>query len=72
MQDEPNHQWRSCESKVAHDRWSTASREANRLNALNGSTQWQAYLCGYCGWYHVGRHKTRCSEWKEAAARRKR
>lgn len=72
MQGDPNHQWRSCESKVAHGRWSAAAREANRLNARHGATQWQAYLCQYCGWYHVGRRKATWSEWKEAATRRKR
>lgn len=72
MQDDPFHRWRSCESKVAHDRWSAAAQEANRKNAQHGSIRYQAYLCPYCSWYHVGRRKAKWSDWYEAATGRKR
>ena len=66
------HQWRSCEVKVSHGRWSVAAREARRLNAQHGETRYRAYLCRYCGWYHVGRQKAEWSERKNAVMRRKR
>lgn len=68
------HKWRSCESKVAHSRWSAAAREAGRMNARHGTTLYRAYLCPYCGWYHVGRRKNKWTPERVsgAAASRKR
>jgi hypothetical protein len=50
---------RSCESKVAYASREEALRAASLLRKSHGGGSWSAYVCPFCGRWHVGRQDAR-------------
>lgn len=49
---------KSCTGKVRSSDMAEALRAAKRMRKNLGGKKFDAYACGWCGWFHIGRHRT--------------